>query len=221
MGNRAELEHSARTASGDSDDELSLAEWTAFLSAYADGTWPVGEVPPRPALPPGMIERLASPLIGQYGADNPEQPLYASTTITPAVAREIRDFYSRHSYLPPPRSPMEGMREACIEEYELYGPKQLGNVQAATEVIAAFFPGTLCTFSLFHNRIQTHFALAGDPMLIERYQLTTGLRIPAEDSLCGHAVLLDTSIMFVPDLDGALRISAARHISSLSSSCIP
>jgi hypothetical protein len=70
----------------------------------------------------------------------------------------------------------------------------------ATDLIAAVFPDTLTTFSLFQDRVQTHFALSGPQELIDRYELSIGLRIPSEYSLCGHAVLLDQEMLYVPDL---------------------
>lgn len=125
--------------------------------------------------------------------------------MTPELARTIRDFYSDHGYLPPPRAPWESSRERCILEYNLYSAKQVDNIQSVTDLTAAYFPDALITFSLFRDRVQTHFALSGPKQLIDRFQLHVGLRIPAEDSLCGHAVLQDREMLFVPDLEADWR----------------
>ena len=74
-----------------------------------------------------------------------------------------------------------------------------------TDLTAAYFPDALITFSLFRDRVQTHFALSGPNQLIDRFQLHVGLRIPAEDRFCGHAVLQDREMLFVPDLEADWR----------------
>ena len=63
------------------------------------------------------------------------------------------------------------------------------NLQASTDLISAFFSGVLCTFSLFKGDLQYHYAVAGPESVKEKYNVYVGVRIPSEDSLCGHAVL--------------------------------
>lgn len=189
---------SSSSAPAADDDLLSVVEWQAFLASYATGQLSSESTPPIPSIP------LSHPQCPTPGPPKPwayaDAPLYSSTCISLDDARKIRDYYCENGYLPPPRAPLESARHACIDEYDLYSSKQLANIQAATEVIAAFFPGTVCTFSLFHDHIQKHFALAGSEDLIQRYQLEAGGRIPSEDSLCGHAVLHESTIFFVKDL---------------------
>lgn len=181
----------------------SLEAWTEFLTAYANGK--ADAYPTRPPLPPHLQKRLDAavykPRIWPFG----DTPLYGSTTIEPELANTIREFYCDHAYLPPPRAPLESQRNHCIREYDLYSDKQIASIQQATDLIAAVFPDTLVTFSLFQDRVQTHFALSGPKELIELYQLTRGLRVPSEDSLCGHAVLLDQKMLFIPDLQADWR----------------
>jgi hypothetical protein len=189
----------------DDEDAQSLAEWTSFLASYARGEGPAHTIPPMPLLPPALRSRLQRSKPQPFRHQVADVPLYTSTTVDESLAREIRLFYCENGFLPPPRAPLEAQRERCIAEYDLYNPQQLANIQTATDLIAACFPGTLCTFSLFGARIQTHFALSGSQELIDRYQLSVGLRIPAEDSLCGHAVLLDNRTLFLPDLSADWR----------------
>lgn len=181
----------------------SLEAWTKFLTAYANGK--TDAYPTRPPLSPHLQERLNAavykPRIWPYG----DAPLYDSTTIEPELANTIREFYCDHAYLPPPRAPLESQRNQCIREYDIFSDKQIASIQQATDLLAAVFPDTLVTFSLFQDRIQTHFALSGPTELIEGYQLSRGLRVPSEDSLCGHAVLLDRKMMFIPDLQADWR----------------
>jgi hypothetical protein len=186
------------------DDDASLTAWTTFLRDYAKGIGP--RYPTRPPLSPAQLSRLHS--VSNHSdksAQFADAPLYSSTTVTPDLARTIRDFYCDHGYLPPPRAPWEESRERCILEYDLYSDKQVGNIQSITDLTAAYFPDALTTFSLFRDRIQTHFALSGPKELIDGFRLHVGLRIPSEDSLCGHAVLQNREMLFVPDLEGDWR----------------
>jgi len=187
----------------ETDDATSLSAWTSFLQEYARGDGPAN--PTRPPLTSALSRRLESVIKSDSDVNFEDAPLYSSTTVTPELARIIRDFYCDNGYLPPPRAPWEESRERCIQEHDLYSTKQHKHIQNVTDILSAYFPDTLITFSLFQDRIQTHFALSGPEEIIEMYKLHVGLRIPAEDSLCGHAVLLDRRMLFVPDLEADWR----------------
>jgi hypothetical protein len=183
-----------------SNDHTSIVAWQTFLTRYAAGEFNDESTPPIPPIPPNLV-RPHDPNYAPAPWAYANAPLYsASTGITLEDARVIRQYYIENHYLPPPRSPLESQRHATITQYDLYSARQHTNIQAATEVVAAFFPGTVCTFSLFHDHVQKHFCLAGNQSLIQKFNLTPGLRIPAEDSLCGHAILNHSSIFFVKDL---------------------
>jgi len=198
-----ELNDSAADDAAITTDDASLADWTAFLQDYARGDGPANPV--RPPLTPAHLKRLTITSKSDAPVNFEDAPLYSSTSVTPELARTIRDFYCDNGYLPPPRAPWEESRERCILEYDLYSQKQSDHVQSVTDVISAYFPDALVTFSLFRDRIQTHFALSGPKEVIDGFKLHVGLRIPAEDSLCGHAVLLDKRMLFIPDLQADWR----------------
>jgi len=187
----------------ETDDATSLTAWTSFLQEYARGDGPAN--PPRPPLTPALLKRFEAVVNSRSPVNFEDAPLYTSTTVTPELARIIRDFYCDNGYLPPPRAPWEESRERCIQEHDLYSEKQHKHIQNVTDILSAFFPDALITFSLFQDRIQTHFALSGPEEIIKGFKLHVGLRIPAEDSLCGHAVLLDRTMLFVPDLEADWR----------------
>ena len=180
-------------------ERISVDEWHEFLERLADGDCHTNEKPPMPTTPSHLLERLRNFIPAEYGAENPDVPLYSSTCVTRETARQIRDFFCTHGYLPPPRAIMETQRESCILEYDIFSETQLNNIQEATSLIANFFPGTLCSFSLFHNRIQRYYAFAGPQEHIDLFAMTKGMRIPAEDSLCGHAVLQSKEPFFMAD----------------------
>jgi len=183
----------------DETDEISVDEWQAFLEQLAFGGCGTNEKPPMPTTPAHLLERLRNCTPAQYGADNPDNPLYSSTSVSRETARQIRDFFCTHGYLPAPRATMEAQRESCILEYDLFSEIQLANIQDATDLISNFFPGTLCSFSLFHNRIQRYYAYAGPQEHIDLFAMYRGMRIPAEDSLCSHAVLHAKEPFFLAD----------------------
>ena len=187
----------------ETDDATSLTAWTSFLQEYARGDGPAN--PTRPPLTSDLLHRLEAVIKSKPPINFEEAPLYTSTTVTPELARIIRDFYCDNGYLPPPRAPWEESRERCIQEHDLYSEKQHKHIQNVTDILSAFFPDALITFSLFQDRVQTHFALSGPEEVIRGFKLHVGLRIPAEDSLCGHAVLLDRTMLFVPDLEADWR----------------
>ena len=201
----SEASHSP--AIGDSvvetNDATSLKAWTSFLQEYARGDGPAN--PPRPPLTSSLLQRFEAVVNSNAQVSFEDAPLYTSTTVTPELARTIRDFYCDNGYLPPPRAPWEERRERCIQEHDLYSDKQHKHIQNVTDILSAFFPDALITFSLFQDRVQTHFALSGPEEVIKGFKLHVGLRIPAEDSLCGHAVLLDRTMLFVPDLEADWR----------------
>lgn len=182
------------------EDTASVIQWQRFLEDYGKGAFSSIETPPLPPIPSHLNVPSAEITIAPKPWAFETSPLYTADEISLDQARKIRDYYCEHGYLPPPRSPFEASRHACIAEYDLYSPKQLANIQAATDLVAEYFQGTVCTFSLFHDHIQKHFTLSGSPELIAFYALEAGMRIPAEDSLCGHAVLFERSIFYVSDL---------------------
>jgi len=183
----------------DDIEDLSLEEWQAFLERLADGNCQTNKKPPMPTTPSHLLNRLRNFIPLDYGAENPDIPLYSSTSVTRETARTIRDFFCTHGYLPPPRAIMESQRESCILEYDIFSEIQLANIEEATSLISNFFPGTLCSFSLFHNRIQRYYAFAGPQEHIDLFAMFKGMRIPAEDSLCGHAVLHAKEPFFMAD----------------------
>jgi len=180
-------------------ERRSVDEWQAFLERLAVGDCQTNEKPIMPTTPSHLLDRLRNYIPVEYGAENPDIPLYSSTLITPDIARTIRDFFCTHGYLPPPRANMEAQRESCILEYDIFSEVQLANIQEATALISNFFPGTLCSFSLFHSRIQRYYAFAGPQEHVDLFAMTRGMRIPAEDSLCGHAVLHSREPFFMAD----------------------
>ena len=93
------------------------------------------------------------------------------------------------SSYPQPRSSKEALRLRVLADYDISGEEQMRNLQDSTELIAAFFPGVLCTFSLFKGDGQYHYAVSGPEWIKAKYNVYVGVRIPSEDSLCGHAVL--------------------------------
>lgn len=184
----------------DHEDVESVKAWQVFLTRYAAGEYGPETAPSIPPIPTKLVRSLDQGHIPAPWAFA-NAPLYTSSSGVPIEdARQIRDYYCENHYLPPPRSPLESQRPATINDHDLYSPKQLANIQAATDLISSFFPKALCTFSLFHEHIQKHYCPAGPPSLIQKFGITPGLRIPAEDSLCGHAVLHCDSTFFVSDL---------------------
>jgi len=130
-----------------------------------------------------------------YDFDN---PVYSSVEITPAVASRVRAFYSRYRFLPPPRAPLEFLREQCIQEYDLYSDTQTQNIQAATDLVQAFFGGVV-TFTLFKYSQQELVATAGDAGDIAAMGLYPGKRLLPETSMCGHTLLAKETV-YVADL---------------------
>lgn len=128
-------------------------------------------------------------------------PVYDSIEIGNQTARRVREFYKRHAYLPPPRAPLELLREQIIKEYDLYSPEQVQNIQAALDLVRAFFGG-ICTFSLFQQSVQVLMACSGPPEVLDAVGLFPGKRLLPETSLCGHSVLFanESTHMYIPDL---------------------
>ena len=175
-------------------DEQSLTAWTEFLKAYAESSLR------PPVQPPLLTEELqrkldrdepesSSSSSGEPGGKPLNTAIYQSGRIDTETARRVRGFYCEHRFLPPPRSSKEALRLRVLADYDISGEEQMRNLQDSTELIAAFFPGVLCTFSLFKGDEQYHYAVSGPEWIKAKYNVYVGVRIPSEDSLCGHAVL--------------------------------
>jgi hypothetical protein len=130
-----------------------------------------------------------------------DHPVYESVEITPQIAKRVREFYLRHAYLPPPRAPLEVLREQIIKEYDLYSKEQMHNIQAAIDLVQAYLGG-ICTFSLFQNNVQVIMGVSGPPEVIGTLGLHVGQRLLPETSLCGHSVLLaaNSKPLYIADL---------------------
>lgn len=120
-------------------------------------------------------------------------PVYSSVEISPAVATRVRNFYLKNNFLPPPRAPLEFLREQCIQEYEMYSLEQAANVQKATDLVQAFFGG-IVTFTLFKHSQQELIAISGPKDVVDSIGLFVGKRLLPETSLCGHAILAKENI---------------------------
>lgn len=127
-----------------------------------------------------------------------DHPVYTSVEITPTVAARVRAFYAKYRFLPPPRAPLEFLREQCIQEYDLHSDIQTQNVQAAMELVYAFLGGVV-NFSLFKHSQQELIAMAGKPHVIAATGLEIGQRLLPETSMCGHTLLAKDTV-YVPDL---------------------
>lgn len=115
------------------------------------------------------------------------------------LARQIRDFYCRTGYLPSPRTPEEDLREQILVEYDLHSEKQINNFQASIDLVSAFFPGTLCAFTLFRDRREHHYALSGPEEVKRAFKRA---KFPAGQSLSGH---FQRDQLFLADLQADWR----------------
>jgi hypothetical protein len=102
--------------------------------------------------------------------------------------------------MPPPRAADEILREQCVQEYELVGDAQRKNVQQAIDILAAYFPGTVCTFTIFNGTKQSFLAVAGDQGIRDGFGLVHDFEVRSDLGLCGHCVLVKEGILFVPSL---------------------
>lgn len=143
--------------------------------------------PPSPASSCFTTNRGSSPDNDNASYDF-ANPVYSSVEISPAVAARVRAFYLKHNFLPPPRAPLEFLREQCIQEHELYSEEQAANVQKATDLVQAFFGG-IVTFTLFKHSQQELIAISGTASVIDSIGLFVGKRLLPETSLCGHSIL--------------------------------
>lgn len=181
-------------------------EWPSFLRSYADGDWKTDDTCSPVYDPSGSTD--STPVGDQSDTTwNDSVPyetydyhLYPSTHISKETAERVRQFVIAKDYLPPPRSPLEEHRLECIKQYDIYSEAQTTNIQRAVDVIAAFLPTALVTFTLFDGRKQLFVAMGGDQSYIDRYGLVLRQPIPAHNSLCGHSVLRRDQVMFIPDL---------------------
>jgi hypothetical protein len=181
-------------------DAESISAWIAFLEEYAKGNVPGGT-----PMPP-LTEELLN--LSKTSRANPPRKdkvvntaIYTSAHIDQETARRVRQYYCENLYLPPPRSAKEDRRSRLLAEYNISGDEQMRNLQASTDLISAFFPGVLCTFSLFKGDLQYHYAVTGPEWIKAKYNVYVGVRIPSEDSLCGHAVLGAGHKLFHSTLD--------------------
>lgn len=115
------------------------------------------------------------------------------------LARQIRDFYCRSGYLPSPRTSEEDLREQILVEYDLHSDKQINNFQASIDLVSAFFPGTLCAFTLFRDRREHHYALSGPEEVKRAFKRA---KFPAGQSLSGH---FQRDQLFLADLQADWR----------------
>ncbi|WRT66810.1 uncharacterized protein IL334_003773 [Kwoniella shivajii] len=189
----------------DSEPSIHLQEWRNFLISYAQGDWSPDNTPTKPSEPesPSKSEHYRRPSQDHYSSSaevvDPFN-IYSSPIIDKLIAKNVRQYCSKNDYLPPPRSPQEALREKIVTEYDLLGPIQTGNIQSAVDLLSAFFPGCVITFTLFNNHVQTFAAVAGPKKLLEEFQLVGGMWVAPETSLCGHSVLQEEQILFVSDL---------------------
>jgi len=178
-------------------DERSLERWKEFLYSYAHGQLSST----APPLSPSTIESRSSPLCDDYqqlGIDL-EHPVYTTVEITTDVAKRVRGFYEKTSVLPPPRAPLESLREQVILEYDLYSESQTQSFQRATDLVQAFFGG-ICTFTMFRSNVQELRAASGPQEVLDNLGLVAGTRLLPETSLCGHSVLQPDGCFYIPDL---------------------
>ncbi|KAL7419438.1 hypothetical protein Q5752_006276 [Cryptotrichosporon argae] len=173
-------------------DDASVEAWTSFLSDYARGQFSPDEVP-APPTPTAFRPQAASP---DYAADC---PVYYAVDIDGEAARRVQRFYVRNGFLPPPRAPLEPVRERIILEYDLYSREQVGNIESAVDLVQAVFGG-LCTFTLFRDNVQVLMAVCGDPDVVKAVGLAPGNRLLPETSLCGHQILFDRAELHIPNL---------------------
>ncbi|WWC85173.1 uncharacterized protein L201_000030 [Kwoniella dendrophila CBS 6074] len=201
---------------------LYLQEWKSFLTGYASGDWNPESTPVMPNAGmeehdngyencPESIDEQESETDCNEADDDPKN-IYSSHIIDEKIARKIRQFKTDKDYLPPPRSPHELLREKIILEYDILGPIQAGNIQSAVDVISAFFPGTVVTFTLFNNAIQTFVAISGPEEILEEFDLKNGMWVDPRTSLCGHSILLDGQILFVPSLEDDWRFRSNPYV---------
>jgi hypothetical protein len=180
-------------------DERNLERWRGFLYSYAHGEFSST----APPLSPSSTRR--NPDSGTSNGDyqqlgiDLEHPLYNTVEITTDVAKRVRGFYEKTSVLPPPRAPLEPLREQVILEYDLYSDSQTQNFQSATDLVQAFFGG-ICTFTIFRSNIQELRAASGPPEVLNNLGLVAGSRLLPETSLCGHCVLQTEGCFYIPDL---------------------
>ena len=225
-------------------DAQSLQAWMDFLNGYANGDWRSDTVsrspPPIPDFmaqgdtsdpgedepaPDAGFEDIANGTSRRRGSRQSRQderlsydfdnPVYSSVEITPTVASRVRAFYARYGFLPPPRAPLEFLREQCIQEYDLHSEIQTQNVQAAMDLVYAFFGG-IVNFSLFKHSQQELIAMAGKPEIIAPTGLVIGQRLLPETSMCGHTLLAKTTV-YVPDLAQDWRHSGNPYSGGLKS----
>lgn len=197
-------------------------EWGVFLENYAKGQWttvPEKTLGTGPTTP--TSESILTPCNEKYNpfsgwngnldqdAELPleeyERRLYPSVEITNETADAVRRYVKRCGFLPPPRSPLEERRLECIEQYDLNTPDQLANIQRVVDVIGAFFPQAIVTYTQFEGKTPMYLASGGNKELIEKFGITTFVPVSPYTAICGHTVLLKDDLMFIPDLRGDFR----------------
>ena len=180
----------------EADEAQSIDGWATFLSSYSRGEFPAA----GPPCPPPSSSRHPMPGIVATPVTIDVDDLYPSTVINKDVARNVRDYTIAHSYFPPPRAADEHLREQCIQEYDLLGQAQRKNVKQAVDLLAAFFPDTVCTFTIFNGPKQSFVAVAGDQGIRDKFGLYDDFVVRSDLGFCGHCVLVKEEFIFVPSL---------------------
>ena len=189
----------------DERDDVSVQKWLDFLSSCARGIPPYDQTPERPPLPRRLVRQVREIVItdpekheDELDADEDQEegaegrrdddgrtaaPDFDWQDLDLDLARRIRDFYCDQGYLPSPRTSEENLREQILVEYDLHSEKQIRNFQASIDLVSAFFPGTLCAFTLFRDRREHHYALSGPSEIKRAFKRA---KFPAGQSLSGH-----------------------------------
>lgn len=188
----------------DERDDASVRKWLDFLKSCARGIPPYDQTPSRPPLPRNLVRKVREIVIsdeeqfedeldadedqkdgseGRGSGDGTAPPDFRWQDLDLDLARRIRDFYCDQGYLPSPRTSEENMREQILVEYDLHSDTQIKNFQASIDLVSAFFPGTLCAFSLFRDQREHHYALSGPKEIKSAFKRA---RFPAGQILSGH-----------------------------------
>lgn len=195
-------------------EDSTIVEWKTFLQGYSEGSFSPDTFPRRPS--PGAARDPSLPFPPPPHPslldDFQEYPPYTLSPITDDVARQVRAYCYYKDHMPPPRSPHEALRGRLLAEYDILGPVQTGSIQAAVNILSAFFPQAVLTFTLFRNNVQTIFGVAGNQPLIDRLGIINNTDVTNFTSLCGHSVLLEDKIMFISRMDEDWRFRSNPYV---------